>query len=447
MQQRKIPTIVGLILVFAVMFAFRFAFEKMSPYFARASVTDEPRDVVVTNASDTGFTVTWMTTKDAIGAISIDEKKELGTIFDERDTFGDAKSKLPGKYKTHSVTVRSLSPDTVYNVRIVSDGKTFLKNGQPYQARTGPVMSGNGTNLEPAYGQVSYPSGQPASGSLVYLKPEGGQTLSTIVSAAGSWVIPMHLIRTEDGNSLLEVSDRINESIIIRSPVGDSSAETDTVNDNPVPDMTIGKTYDFRKIQAELKPGQQLAIAPTPLPTFQPTSAPKVLGTSTASHITVAITKPSNGSSVTSTLPLIQGTGIPGTSVLILLGIQRPVTGTVTVGTDGVWYYTPTKPLSEGKQSVTITTKDKAGKTVAITHSFDILKSGTQVLGDATPSATLTPTPTPLLTDPIDATSTPTPTESLEGDPVPVTGSPLPLLMLLGLGTVLMLSGAVLFIL
>ena len=439
MQQRKIPTILGLILVFVVIFAFRFAFERISPLLTKASATDAPHDAVFTNVNDTGFTITWLTNADATGAVIIDERKGMGTIFDERDTFaGDSASKLPGKYRTHSIAVRDLNPDSTYNVRILSNGKTYLSDGKPYTIHTGPPIAGNGTDIEPAYGMVVYPSGEPAGGSIVYLKPEGGQTLSALVSPSGSWVIPMHRVRTEDGTKILDVADRINESVIIRSSEGDSSAETDSVNDNPVPDMTIGKTYDFRKIQASQKSNSQLALAPTALPTAQP----KVLGAQTI-NTTVAITKPANSGAVSSTLPLIQGTGVPGNSVLILLGIDHPTSGSVTVGTDGIWYFTPTKPLAEGKQSVTITTKDKTNKIIALTHTFEILKSGTQVLGNATPSATLTPTP--ILTDTL--ASTPTPTATLAGNPVPVTGSPLPLMMLLGVGAILMTGGAALLIL
>lgn len=439
MQQRKIPTILGLILVFIVIFAFRFAFERISPLLTKASATDAPHDAVFTNVNDTGFTITWLTSVDATGAVTIDEQKGLGTVFDERDTFaGDASSKLPGKYRTHSIAVRDLLPDTTYNVRILSNGKAYLSDGKPYTIRTGPAISGNGTDMEPAYGMVVYPSGEPAGGSIVYLKPEGGQTLSALVSPSGSWVIPMHRVRTDDGSKLLEISDRIDESIIIRSAEGDSSAQTDSINDNPVPDMTIGKTYDFRKIQASQKTNDQLALAPTAVPTAQP----RVLGAQTI-NTTVAITKPSDKGTVSSTLPLIQGTGVPGNSVLILLGIDHPTSGSVTVGADGIWYFTPTRPLAEGKQSVTITTKDKTNKVVALTHTFEILKSGTQVLGDATPSATLTPTP--ILTD--TNVATPTPTATLAGQPVPVTGSPLPLMMLLGLGAILMTGGAVMLVL
>ena len=82
-------------------------------------------------------------------------------------------------------------------------------------------------------------------------------------------------------------------------------------------------------------------------------------------------------------------------------------------------------------------------KPVAITHMFEILKSGTQVLGDATPSATLSPTPTIALI----ATPSATPEEStLAAQPVPTSGNELPIIILLALSVGLMIGGGVVLI-
>lgn len=115
--------------------------------------------------------------------------------------------------------------------------------------------------------------------------------------------------------------------------------------------------------------------------------------------------------------------------------MQNPISATIAVEADGVWRYTPSRPLSEGKQSVTITTTDQNGQAKALTNTFEVLKSGTQVLGDATPSATLIPTPTDIVE------STPTPTATLSGEPMPTSGNQLPLIMLLILGGTLLLGG------
>jgi hypothetical protein len=116
----------------------------------------------------------------------------------------------------------------------------------------------------------------------------------------------------------------------------------------------------------------------------------------------------------------------------------------VQVASNGNWTYTPKKNLSPGKQSVTITSVDSKGKAVAVTHMFTVFKSGTQVLGDATPSATLTPGSTITSTPTVD--ETPTPDSTLAGTPPPVSGNELPTLILLILGLGLFAGGSVVFL-
>lgn len=384
MNERKIPTPIGLLLVAVLIVLFRFAFDRIGPLFSKAKGSTAPQQVAVTNVSDTSFTVSWITGEPSIGSIRLDGTK---TPYADDQT---------SPSHTHSITVRNLLPETPY---------TFRLHGKPYDVRTAPPLTGLGTTIEPAYGQITNPSGEPAEGALMYLTLSGGQMLSTRTKQGGTWVIPLHRARTSDLTAYVSAGERIDETITIRAPNGEAHATTDTLNDNPVPVMTISKTYDFRKIQAS---------APKP---------PSVLGTSTQ---TVAITKPLQGAAIPSNLPLFQGTGVPGNQVLIVIGITNPVSDTFLVSEDGVWRYTPPKPLLPGKQSVTITTTNAAGKTMAITHLFEILKSGTQVLGDATPSATIEPTPT----------------ATLSGEPIPETGSSLPLINMLILGIALISSGA-----
>ncbi len=105
-----------------------------------------------------------------------------------------------------------------------------------------------------------------------------------------------------------------------------------------------------------------------------------------------------------------------------------------------------------------MTTKNLQNKPVAITHMFEILKSGTQVLGDATPSATLTPAttgtimPTPTTTPESTISATPTatasatPTEALAAQPVPTSGNELPTIILLIISIGLLIGGVLTFI-
>lgn len=429
MKERKIPTIVGLFLVGVMVMIVRLGFDQIGPLLTKASPTIAPTHVTISNISDSSFTVTWITKEKTSGSIRLDGIAPNSFFFDERFFGGNQQAQSAASlYTTHAVSIRNLTPETTYKFSIISNGSPYINNGKLFETRTASTIPGVGTGIEPAYGQLSSPDGSPLEGAIVYVTLENGQTLSTLTKSSGTWVIPLNLSRSSELTHYTPQAERINETIIIRANEGESTALTDTLNDNPVPAMTIGKTYDFRKIQANKTREQPLALNPSP--------SPAVLGSSTNTIAkNISIIRPADGSAIPSNLPTIQGTGIPGNQLLITVGMTRPISDTIIIGADGIWRYTPIKPLEEGKQSVTITTANAQNKPVAITHTFEILKSGTQVLGDATPSATLTPLPT--------TTIEPTPTTTLSGDPVPETGSSLPLIIAMMIGIGLITGGVI----
>lgn len=420
----RIPTFVGIVLVIAFAGAVIALFEWYSRKPSTASGSVVPVNVAVTNVSDTGFSVVWTTPNPATGAITIvSPKRTPSTFFDDRDTTGKLK-----RYTTHMVTIRSLAPATTYSFQILSNGKSHTESGKPYNVTTASTISGGGSELEPAYGTINDVGGSPVAGAIVLVTIEQSQLLSTITSPSGSWLLSLGFTRTASLAKYLDGTQRLTETIRVIWGDQEASAITDTLNDGPVPTMVLGKTYDFRKQQA-----QSSTIIAQKAPEH-----PAVLGTKTTG---ATLTAPADGAALTTTLPLIQGTGLPGKTVSVVVGITNPVSGTTTVGGDGIWRYTPPKHLGEGKQSVTATTIDERGKPVAFTHTFTVLKSGTQVLGEATPSATLTPTP--IATQSATPSATPTPTPQLLGEPVPQSGTTLPTILILLFGAGLLTSGFV----
>ncbi len=409
----RIPTILGIFLLMALISGFVVLFERLSRGDSAAAGNPTPQNVQFTNVSDSGFTVTWLTQNPATGAILVrGTKQKTKTVFDERDTTGTLK-----KYIAHSTSFRDASADTEYEVNVLSNGKEYLDGGKPYRISSAPVLAGDGTGLEPAYGSIVSQDNQPATGALAFVTIEGAQTLSTLVSSSGSWLVPLNLVRRTDLSQYLATKERMTESINVQLNGQETSAITDTLNDAPVPTMVLGKTYDFRKLQAANR-----------------ASAPKVLGTSSQNQPqgVVTLVQPAQGASLATYLPLVQGTGIPGKSVVVTIGITNPLTGTTTVGGDGLWRFTPPQPLTAGRQSVTVTTPDESGTPIATTHIFEVLKSGTQVLGVATPSATPT----------LEATPTATPT----AQPIPTSGTTLPTILLFIIALGLLSSGAVIFV-
>ncbi len=435
---RKIPTLLAIVLVIAIIAGVSFLFEYMARGQTRASVTLEPKQVTVTNITESSFSFVWETEEPTSGGLliqSADGKKY--SAFDERDATG----KL-GKYRTHSVTVKTLIPSTKYTVTILSNGKKYPIDSKAYEVVTFPSIDEVAPGIDPAYGSVFTEGGTPAEGAIVFLRLADGQLLSAVVRNSGSWIIPLGATRVDDGSSYLPVSERMTESITVKLGIQESQVQTDTLNDAPVPDITLGNTYDFRGRDAKKLTKSNIAVVPK----NSKTSNTSVLGTQTTTKTTsgsITLTQPAEGATLTSNRPLISGIGIPGKKVTVTLGSATPIVGTTTVGSDGLWRYTPSKILQAGKQTVTMTTVDAKKKPVAITHTFTVLKSGTQVLGDATPSGELTETPTPTE----EATDSATPTEEATdtSEPMPTSGSLLPTLILLILGTTLFLGGGVVF--
>jgi hypothetical protein len=224
----------------------------------------------------------------------------------------------------------------------------------------------------------------------------------------------------------------------------EATAITDSLNDSPVPSIVIGKTYDFRKQQAQTNQPSFATLGSNETVLGEQTSSFPIQSSLSNPSLEVDLTEPKEQSIFTTTRPLISGTGIPGNTVLITLGITHAKSFVVTIQKNGIFQFSPPESLDPGKQSVTITTNDMTGKPVAITRLFEILKSGTQVLGIATPSAALIPSPTVIIPTQ-QVLPSPTPTPNLVGQPLPVTGNDTPLIVTTILASGLMLLGGILF--
>jgi hypothetical protein len=419
----KIPTIVGLLLLIGIIGSI-IVLERVFRSPSTASESSQPDNITITNISDTSFTFTWTTQLAATGTILVSTTGKSNRIYyDERDSTG----KL-GAYTTHSITVRDAAPGGAYSISLLSGGKQYQDGGNPFTVQTPPALPPNSNGLEPAYGTIRGTDDAPLEGALVYVTVEGGQELSALTKPSGLWLIPLNQIRTGDFSDYLPVAERMTENLSVQANELQSSAVTDTLNDSPVPDMTVGKTYDFRKQQAKTSASKAVALRPAD----QLPQGTAVLGVTTKKSFTVSLVSPAEGSALATTFPYVQGTGIPGTFVGISLGITHIISGSSKVDANGLWTFTPPKALSPGKQSVTISAVDDKGKPAAITHTFTILKSGTQVLGDATPSATLAPT----VATTIEPTTETIPESTLSGEPPPTSGNELPtiLMILLGIG-------------
>lgn len=397
-------------------------------FLGRAGEETVPAEVKITNISESGFSVSWLTKKKTTsGAVKYGETASLGqTALDDRD---QVKGKM-GEYSTHHVTLKYLKPGTTYYFEILSAGQTYDNNGEPYKVATGARISTSPPSLDPAYGMVVKLDNTPAEGAILYLTLPGTSSLSTLVKSSGNWLIPLNLARTADlVNYFTSKGEEVEEIFVQGGNEGTALATVSIQNDSPVPNIVLGKNYDFR--------ATALAI-PSPSPTFQPSPPPPAVTTpTTAPRVGFgALSTPPEGYSLTLSQPatgaalpgqpVFRGTGIPGKTVTLEINSPATYRGTATVDQNGNWSWTPLENLPPGEHTVIATSTNENGLLQTVTQKFTVLASGSQVTESATPTATPT----------LVATTSPTPVATIS--PPPTTAN----LTL----TFLFLTGGVLFV-
>lgn len=432
MKRSKIPTIIGVVLLIVGLGAGILLVQNRQIFRLGATQESIPKDVRITNTTDTSFTVSWTTEKEALGFISWGDNENSLTRTEE-DEVG-----APGV--THTLSVKSLTPQTEYFFKINSGGTEYDNNGLVWQTKTGPTLAQPKSNL--VSGTVLASTGDAAKNALVYLTVGGSSPLSTITSQNGSWVISISSARTSDLGSFvtIDATTTLLEISANAGPEGVSTAQIYPQSAKPVPSLILGSTHDFKS----LPPSETSEVpkASVELPeTATPSSGFEVGdNTSTPSATTVTLTSVAQGETVTTTQPEFFGEAPPGTKLTITLE-SDPVTEQVSVPSSGEWNWTPPADLPEGSHKITIKWTDVSGILRTLTRTF-VVQAAEGPAFEATPSATLTPTASPTGTPTASPTATktltPTATPTATAFATPESGSLTPTLLLsiMGIGVI-----------
>jgi len=432
---KKIPTILGLSVIILGLISLTLFGPKSQNPTVKATPLIIPQEVKITNLTDNGFTVSFITEDKAKTFLSYGKTTSLGQVaFDDRNEEGK-----PNDYITHHITIKGLIPSTLYYFKIVSGGKIFDNNGTPYTVTTGPLISSLPPEVEPAYGTVLGKDDTPAEGAIIYLSLGEALPLSTLVKPSGNWLISLSLARTPDLKNYFIPAEEEREEIFVQGERETATAISNIKNDSPIPTIVLGKSYDFQRPQSK-KPE---VLTKENLP-------PIVLGETTTSSVEISV--PAEGAAIIFPKPLFKGRGVPGKDVTVTVE-SSPQTGKVKVNPDGSWSWTPQRDLSPGEHTVSVITEDGSGHLVTLKKKFSVLKSGSQVLGEATPSGTISPTvrptasptaqvtPTVILSPTKVATSSPTATSGA----LPKPGTSFPTFFLLGMGALFLFFGLTLY--
>lgn len=451
-KEKKIPTIFAFLILLGGLATATFLDRSAQTVTSLANKTPLPEEVHFTNISDNSFTVSWLTSSPTTGAIVATTGVKKSTILDDLDS-----DSIPRPRTTHYVTVKNLSENVSVSVKIISGSKNCNEEKfcPTFTQKTGAKLLSPLT-LPPVRGSLFTPEGKSAEGAIVYLTIGKSAPLTGRVDSGGLWVIPLTQLRTQDFLGRPDFAD--SDIVQITAKLSETSMSTAIIDmksirqNLTIPQMIIGNSYNFIDL---LSKKDALALLAT-----QNVLGVKTEQSNKSAQVDILFPKYDDDTTPDSR-PRIRGTGKPGSQLLITVN-SSPQTGKVTVGSDGTWNFRPEKELPPGVHHLTIQEYDEKGSLITYTRKFIVLKSGERVLGEATPSASLTPTFSPTLAPSLPAsptplqTSSPLPTSSSVSptltsspalsSPPPRSGTGTPTVLLIGISTLLLLTGAKLLI-
>lgn len=446
-KERRIPTLLVCFILFTGVLGVVFLNKTTHQTDSKASVNFHPEDIHFTNISDSSFTVTWFTDSPTTGTLTVNDNGRNVSYPEDADSDNIIRPRT-----AHYATVKNLQENSSYQLKIISADPSckISLNCPAFVQKTASRMLTN-ISLPAAKGSVISEDNKPATDAIVYLSVGKSSLLSGKTDSLGLWVIPFSNLRTSDLLTRPNLADNdIVQITAIVSPGKKAEAVSDvkSIRQNlTIPPLQIGKSYNF--IDLISKKDMLASI----------NKSNNILGTQTqtgetAKSIDILFPK-YDDDTTTDNQPRIRGVA-PAKSQLVIIVNSSPQTAKISSSSDGTWNWRPPLPLEPGIHHLGVTGYDEKGNLINLTRRFIVLKSGERVLGEATASATLTPTVNPSPTITLIPLSSPTPAitlipiasptvkaATLSATPIipPKTGSTQTTVILMGAGASLLLLG------
>jgi hypothetical protein len=430
MLKKRIPTIVGLILLLIGVIGGVVFINQGTDFLPRAAPEHIPQKVKITNITDTGFVISWITKEPAMGFVKYsDNPLSLSrNAVDDRDQLAGS----TGEYRTHYVSLQNLDPASTYYFKIGSQkDQLFDNNGQPFSI-TLPAKIDPKPAADTVFGTILTAVDTPAEGAIIYLSMENATPLSALVKQNGNWATNLSLARSPDLQSYATYDPETSQiDMLIQSNDGEpTTAVTTTGNDQPVPTIVLGKQNIFAS-DSDSSTNPSAPTTPN-TPTSEINGQPGFEGPVGSSKFNLDTLLIEGGETLTITAipadgvmespqPKLSGQAPPGAVLTITVHSPVAYTGTVTADQNGTWEWLVPSPLTSGDHTVTVSYTDPQGKVYSTEKPFVIAATSLQQVDlayAATPSATPVPTPvatpqpitTPIATPVAGPTAAPTPT-------------------------------------
>lgn len=375
-SEKKIALPIALILLITLLISISFGIQKVKTFSTNAK-THTRGATEITNITPHSATIIWETDIKTNGWVAYGTNKNFLTTYgsDDRDV-----ANHKNMYTQHYVSLKNLNENTTYFFKIASNQQVQTStNHNPFFFKTTPQLSLR-ESIKPAFGKSMNANGTPLSEGIVFLKIDGATPLSTLTKTTGEWLIPLYHLTNKNTMKLFMLTAETPLTIEIRNEDGEKALITTTIAQiSPVPHTIVmgqQREYTDEKINVLADSTRIASMAPT----------------------TFDIIFPKQNAIIPGKRPIIKGVALPSSTIVIqLYSKTKTHTFTLKSNKDGIWSFTPSYDLPEEKHTITMTTHDINNTRVTKTHVFTIAKSGESVLGEATPSATITQTPIPTI--------------------------------------------------
>ena len=147
----KIPTILGLGLIFTGIAAGVFLVLREQTFLSQAAPNLTPQNITFTNISDDSVVISWQTTSAVSSFITFGQNNLSEQVLDDRDNNPPAGGLKP--HLTHYFTLKNLLPKTNYQFKITSGKITSdilkfetaspLTNGSEFTPIIGSILDGS----------------------------------------------------------------------------------------------------------------------------------------------------------------------------------------------------------------------------------------------------------------------------------------------------------------
>jgi len=432
MKKEKIPTIIGLVILVIGIITGVFLIKSQQIFKLGASSEETPKDVRISNITDSSFTVSWTTDKETLGFVKWGKNaNNLDKV--ENDTISE-------EGYIHSSTIRSLNVQTEYYFKINSNSRDYDNQGTVWKVKTGLQLAEPTKNIVIS-GNVLNQNGTPTVNSLIYFSVGGGSLLSTVTSKTGSWLMPISQTRNKNLDSYVTIneSSSLIEISVNAGINGVTTAQIYPQSAKPAPAIILGESNDFKN--SEPSEDSQIPEASIDLPegeTLTQSGFEVDSSSNDTNSKTVTLESHDEGETISTQDPEFFGKGPSGTEIEIQVESELQ-TDSITVGNTGSWTWSPPTGLEEGTHTITLKWKDTNGILRTLTRNFVVQAS-------ESPAFVSTPSATPKLTSTPSATPKATSTASVAATPQqPVSGSLTQTLLLFMIGIATILFGFILW--